>query len=144
MQFDFYHGGLIHTHGYDQECRMLADRHYSRQQHGSAQFVPPGRRIVLRDAAGLVVFVWSWPEHRRDNQTGYCCTLFRNESDRQSSGIIIEAENYAARLWGPGRMFTYVDALKVRSTNPGYCFQCAGWRKAGRSKVNGLMLLVKE
>jgi hypothetical protein len=88
---------------------------------------------------------WMWPfDHLRvDGQTGYNCAIFRNESSRLASEIILEAEDLAAAHWGPNRCYTYVDPRKISSTNPGYCFLKAGWRRAGRSK-RGLILLVKD
>ena len=137
--------GLIITTHFDQECRMLADRHYSRRTPGAKQFAYAGRKLVLRDALGDVLFVWLWPypEMRMDHQEGYNCTIFRNESSRRSSEIILEAEKMAFAKWGPGRMFTYVDPRKIRSVNPGYCFKCAGWKQIGTSK-GGKILLAKE
>jgi len=137
--------GLIRTTHFDQECRMLADRHYSRRTVGARQFCSAARKLVLRDAKADVLFVWLWPydEYRMDGQTGYNCAIFRNESCRLSSDIILEAEVLAFQKWGPNRLYTYVDPRKVRSQNPGYCFQMAGWKKAGFSK-DGKVLLVKE
>jgi hypothetical protein len=137
--------GLVKTTHFDPEMRMLADRHYSRRTVGAKQFCYAGRKLVLRDTAGDVCFVWMWPQDdmRMDNQTGYNCAIFRNESNRLASEIILEAEAAAFAKWGPNRLYTYVDGRKVRSSNPGYCFQRAGWRKAGFSK-SGLTLLTKE
>ena len=125
--------------------RILADRHYSRRTVGARQFCYAGRKLVLRDTRGDVLFVWMWPldEMRMDGQTGYNCAMFRNEGSRRSSEIIDEAEALAFAKWGPNRMYTYVDGRKINSTNPGYCFQKAGWSKSGKSK-SGLTLLVKE
>ncbi len=36
----------------DPAARVIADRHYSRQKPGTPQFVPPGRCLVARRAAG--------------------------------------------------------------------------------------------
>ena len=137
--------GLVATNPTDTECRMLADRHYSRRTVGARDFVGNGRKLVLRDTYGDVVFAWLWAadEWRLEKQTGYNCTIFRNESKRLSSDIILEAEQAAFSYWGPNRVFTYVNGKKIRSTNPGYCFQKAGWIKSGLSK-SGLVLLVKE
>jgi hypothetical protein len=137
--------GLVKTTHFDPEMAALADRHYSRRTVGARQFCYAGRKLVLRDTAGDVLFVWMWPldEMRMDNQTGYNCAIFRNESRRRSSEIILEAEAAAFTQWGPNRLYTYVHPKKIRSTNPGYCFQRAGWRKAGLSK-SGLVLLTKE
>jgi hypothetical protein len=137
--------GLVKTTHFDPEMAMLADRHYSRRTVGARQFCYAGRKLVLRDAAGDVLFVWMWPfdEMRMDGQTGYNCAIFRNESRRKSSEIILEAEDHAVKKWGQNYFYTYVDARKVRSTNPGYCFKMAGWKRVGRSKT-GLELLEKR
>jgi len=79
---------------------------------------------------------------RMDGQVGYNCAMFRNESTRQSSEIIREAEQHAIDKWGPNRMYTYVDGAKVSSSNPGYCYLMAGWHRHGYSK-GGKRLLVK-
>lgn len=128
--------GLIRTTHFDAEMARLADRHYSRRTPGARQFCYSGRKLVLRDAAGTVLFVWMYPDPalRMDQQTGYNCAIFRNESARRSSDIILEAERAAVEKWGPGRAYTFVDSRKIRSANPGCCFKKAGWRAAGVTK----------
>ena len=135
---------LVKTTPFDDEMRQLADRHYSRRTVGARQFAYSGRKLVLRDAAGDVLWVWMFPDPsmRMDGQTGYNCAIFRNESSRRSSDIILEAEQFAIARWGPGRMYTYIDPAKVRSTNPGYCYLKAGWHSHGYSK-GGKRLMVK-
>ena len=137
--------GLIRTTHFDQECRQLADRHYSRRTIGAKQFAYSGRKLVLRDALGDVLFVWIFPDPtmRMDGQVGYNCAIFRNESPRRSSDIILEAESLAVAKWGPRRAYTYVDPRKIKSRNPGYCFKMAGWRQIGFSK-SGQVLLEKD
>lgn len=137
--------GLLITNHFDQECRVLADRHYSRRTVGARQFCYSGRKIVLRNPEGTVLFVWMYPDpsFRMDEQTGYQCAIFRNESQRLSSEIIREAEQFAFDKWGPNRLYTYVNPLKINSRNPGYCFKAAGWRFERLSK-RGLHLLSKE
>jgi hypothetical protein len=110
------------------------------------QFAYSGRKLVLRDAPGTVLFVWMYCdlELRMDGQAGYYCSIFRNESSRLSSEIIIEAVMLAFAKWGPNRVFTYVDPRKIRSSNPGYCFQMAGWKKLGLTKRGDKLLLAKE
>lgn len=137
--------GLVRTTPFDPEMAMLADRHYSRRTVGARQFCYSGRKLVLRNTQGTVLFVWMFsdPQLRMDHQVGYNCTIFRNESDRQSSDIILEAERMAVEKWGPNRFYTYINAARIRSTNPGYCFLMAGWNKAGLSKT-GKVLLEKE
>jgi hypothetical protein len=38
---------------------------------------------------------------------------------------------------------TYVDRKKVRSSNPGFCFLAAGWRRCGTTR-SGLEVLERE
>ena len=137
--------GLVKTTHYDPEMAALADRHYSRRTVGARQFCYAGRKLVLRNTEGTVLFVWMWPkdEMRMDRQTGYNCALFRNESRRLSSDVIIEAERHAFNRWGVNRCYTYVNPGKIKSSNPGFCFKAAGWKRIGRSK-SGLHLLAKE
>lgn len=117
---------------------MLADRHYTRRKKsiGKRQFATCTKNLILRDAAGTVLFIWTFPDaaKRWDIQTGYNCSIFRNESARRSSEIILEAERFAVAKWGPGRAYTFVDGKKLRSSNPGYCYIAAGWKPCGKSK----------
>lgn len=136
--------GLLVTTHFDIEMACLADRHYSRRTIGARQFLYSGRKLVLRDADGLVLFAWLWPDadKRMDGQAGYNCAIFRNEGARLSSEIILEAERAAFAKWGPRRVYTYIDGEKVRSSNPGYCYKRAGWHFERRSK-GGKHLLAK-
>src|SRR5438270_834216 len=95
--------GLMRTTHFDDECRQLADRHYSRRTVGARQFLYSGRKLVLRDSRSLILFAWVFPnpEMRMDGQVGYNNALFRNESPRLSSDIILEAEWHAVQKWGP-------------------------------------------
>lgn len=134
MLLPFDDDALIVTTPFDRECALLADRHYSRRTVGARQFAYNGRKCVLRSPDGLVLFVWMFPDPamRMDKQTGYNNAIFRNESARRSSEIILEAEHHAVAKWGPNRAYTYIDPTKVRSVNPGYCFKCAGWQNVRR------------
>ncbi len=125
--------GLVKTTHFDSEMAALADRHYSRRTVGARQFCYSGRKLVLRDAEGLVLFVWMFPDHtlRMDGRRGYNCAIFRNESVRRSSDIILEAEGHAVDRWGAGPAYTFVDPKKIASPNPGYCFKVAGWKYTG-------------
>jgi len=136
--------GLVETWRCDPEMAMLADRHYSRQNAGAREFMGNGKTLVLRDSAGQVVFGWLWQQGRNDGQEGYNCTIFRNESSRLSSDIILEAEEAAVKRWGPRRAFTFINEQRVRSPNPGYCFKCAGWKKAGYSSQRHYLILEKQ
>jgi hypothetical protein len=131
------------TKKFDPETVLLADRHYSRQKPGTPQFLPPGRTLVIRDTAGLILFAWLHQKYRDDNEQGYNCAIFRNESSRLSSQIILECEQLCVDEWGASRAFTYIDPKKVQSPNPGYCFKVAGW-KYSLTKMDGKHLLTKE
>ena len=49
--------------------------------------------------------------------------------------VIREADALADERWPQeARHYTYVAPQRVRSTNPGYCFQQAGWRRCGLTK----------
>jgi hypothetical protein len=137
---------LIVTNGFDPEMAMLADRHYSRCTIGARQFLYSGRKLVIRDAAGDVLFGWMYPDEtmRMDGQKGYNCAIFRNESSRKSSEIILECERLAFEKWGPNRMYTYIDPNKTRikialrnypkwgirkgESVVGRCYREAGWK----------------
>lgn len=139
------HGMWMITHKGDRSCRLLADRHYSRQTIGAPQFTRPGRNLVLRTADGAAVWV-TWDGIRDDGMQAWECTMFRNEAPNKylSSAMIRAAVAATCAEWEglpPDGIITYVDSSKVRSSNPGYCFKAAGWRKIGRSRRRGLILL---
>jgi hypothetical protein len=141
MRLPFTSGLMITTH-FDPEMAALADRHYSRRTIGARQFLYSGRKLVLRDALGEVLFAWMYPDPalRMDSQVGYNNAIFRNESKRLSSDIILEAERFAFAKWGPNRLYTFIDGDRIRSSNPGYCFKRAGWTSAGMTKGGKVIL----
>jgi len=136
---------LVATRLSDFEMLDLSTRHYSRSNSRTNKLGGPARSLLLRNTAGDVLFLWQWPQDgmRRDGQNGYNCVMFRNESKRRSSEIIIEAERHAIEKWGPNRFYTYVDPRKIKSANPGYCFKIAGYHFV-RVTPNGKHLLVKD
>jgi hypothetical protein len=159
--------GLIKTTHFDAEMAMLADRHYSRRTVGARQFLYSGRKLVLRNTEGTILFGWIFPDPamRMDGQRGYNCAIFRNESARKSSEIILEAEAMAFEKWGANRLYTYIDPAKTKTITAlrdypkwgirqgerivGFCYRKAGWKpmvtkdgKPRRSKA-GQFLFVK-
>jgi len=138
--------GLIKTTHMDGEMSIFADRHYSRRTPGTRQFMYSGRKLVLRNGEGTVLFGWIWPDDdkRMDGQTGYNCAIFRNESGRRSSDIIFEAVKAAFRKWGPNRCYSYIDPNKTQTITAlrnypkwgirkgerivGFCYLKAGWK----------------
>ncbi len=132
----------------DLDCVELYERHYSvyRYADGRArhkdQFVGPGEKVVLRTRAADALFVWR-AFFDDSGQTGINCAVFRNESSHQSSELIRQADSIADCLWPNRRHYTYVDPAKIASTNPGFCFIAAGWRRCGRTK-GGLVILERS
>lgn len=127
----------------DRACLELYERHYSAYRYADgrrrSQFVGPGEHIVLRTYEADALFVW-----RRfiddSGQKGINCAVFRNESHIRSSELIRQACAIADFAWPGARHYTYVNAGKVRSANPGFCFLAAGWRRCGMTK-SGLLIL---
>ncbi|MEM6280552.1 MAG: hypothetical protein AAF787_00045 [Chloroflexota bacterium] len=116
----------------------LFARHYSSDErkrslwlrHG---FAGPGEKMTLITPNHDALFAWRLERHRQDELTGIECSVFRNESAERSSVLIQDAMLLARLRWGDVPMFTFVDARKVRSRNPGYCFKCAGWKHTGHT-----------
>jgi hypothetical protein len=130
----------------DLDCLELYERHYScyRYADGRArkQFVGPGEKVVLRTERADAFFVWR-VFIDDSGQSGVNCAVFRNESRHQSSQLIRQADQIADVLWPNRRHYTYVDQKKIASTNPGFCFLAAGWRRCGRTK-GGLVILERD
>lgn len=127
----------------------LYRRHYSSAKNKRPkirQFVGPGESLVLIGLDGDALFVWRRfidlciDERTGLPQQGVNCSVFRNESPALSSDMILDAQWLAWQRWPGERLYTTIDAQKVRSTNPGYCFQMAGWWKCGETK-GGLVIL---
>jgi hypothetical protein len=117
---------LIEVLKTDPRAVALADRHYSRQTPGAAQFMPPGRTLVLlADRC-----VWGVCENRDPAGAKRCrVTIFRNEGSRLSSELVTAATRATLAWMTPGLVLeTEVDRTRVRAkADPGYCFLCAGW-----------------
>ena len=125
-------------------ARFLFDRHYSRYRYADGRqpklFVGPGEKMVLTTHCARGLFVWR-KFISGDGQQGVNCAVFRNETDALSSYLIKEADRLADQRWPGERHYTYVNSRKIKSTNPGYCFIKAGWRKCGITKHNKLIIL---
>jgi hypothetical protein len=124
----------------------IYERHYSVRQYKDNRvrklFCGPGEKLVLITENMDALFVWR--KFIDDSgQDGVNCAVFRNEGPILSSLLIMEAEKIARRRWGNERFYTYVNIRKIKSSNPGYCFLCAGWQKCGKTK-GGLIILFKE
>lgn len=136
----------------DPAARVIADRHYNRQKPGTAQFVPPGRCLVLT-APGPCLWITSWPfaEYTRHAWAGaWVCSAFRREGgDARASDLIRDAVAVTRWRWPdvPGLgMVTFVDRRRVRPTRVrgrdvyGWTYLRAGFEVAGETK-GGLLAL---
>lgn len=136
------------SHRADPKARALADRHYNRQKVGAAQFVPPGRCLVLyaHEPGGEAFWVTSWPfaQFVRHAWAGaWVCSAFRNEGAGLSSDLITQALAATRSTWEPPAlgMVTFVDPSKVRRKRDlGRCYRRAGFVPVGETK-GGLLAL---
>lgn len=134
----------------DPRAAAIADRHYNRQAIGSAQFVPPGRCLVLltRDCGALWVTSWPKAEFVKHAWAGaWINSCFRREQGGLASDLILEAVAVTRHRWPdiPALgMVTFIDRDKVRPTmrrgKPiwGYSYLQAGFRQVGET-VGGLL-----
>lgn len=125
----------------------LFRRHYSYREYADNReqklFVGPGEKVVLRTWQADAMFVWR--NFINDSgEDGINCAVFRNESETKSSTLIQEADAIADALWPNQRHYTYINAKKIKSTNPGYCFKRAGWRQCGMTKKHKHIVLEKD
>uniref|UniRef100_A0A6H1ZXU9 Uncharacterized protein n=1 Tax=viral metagenome TaxID=1070528 RepID=A0A6H1ZXU9_9ZZZZ len=86
------------------------------------------------------MWVTSWPfaEYVKHEWAGaWVNSLFRNESRILSSELIREGVAATRAFYGDPPdlgIVTFVDSSKIRSTNPGYCYLMAGWKRIGKTK----------
>ncbi len=127
----------------DLDCLALYLRHYSNGKRvrwrDGVLFVGPGDKLVLRTRSADAVFAWR-KFHDDSGQQGVNCAVFRNEGEHLSSSLIRQADAIADAVWTDRRHYTYVNSQAVASSNPGFCFLAAGWRRCGRTK-SGLLIL---
>ena len=142
-------GQWVQTKDADPDARALYHRHYSRRVYRDgrqpAKFVGPGSYVALILPELNALFVWrKFIDDAIPKQEGINCAVFRNESERLSSELILEAEQFAWKKWPTeSRLYTYVNAKKVRrKRDPGRCFRKAGWKVAGSTR-GGLLILEK-
>lgn len=134
----------------DPRAASIFRRHYSRHEyqdnrgiHGRNRnlIVGPGEKLVLLGYDNLALFVW-----RRfidkSGETGVNCAVFRNEGDRLSSELILEAEEHAWRRWPGERLYTYVNGAAVGGD--GLCFKRAGWVKLKRRTVVKRLIILEK
>jgi len=134
----------------DERAFEIFKRHYTfrkwrcRNGKNGKRMAGPGETIVLLGKDHKALFIWKKQKYSQDGQTGINCAVFRNENkELLSSDLLDQAEKIALNRWPGERLFTYVNARKIESTNPGYCFKANGWRQCGISKARKLILLEK-
>jgi hypothetical protein len=129
----------------DEYAAELYRRHYSRRIYRDGRkpkkILGPGEYLLLRtwecDA------IWAWRKFiDASGQQGINNAIFRNESEIRSSDLIRQADQIGFAAWPSERHYTYINEKKIRSTNPGYCYQMAGWKKCGKTK-GGLIIMEK-
>ena len=132
----------------DKSCLALYERHYSCNHYADGrkrvQFVGPGENIVLRTLDADALFVWrNYIDDTIPEQDGIECAVFRNEGSTLSSELIRQSDAVADHVWPHQRHYTKVNASAVRSTNAGFCFIAAGWKRCGKTK-GGLLILERK
>lgn len=107
-------------------AHQLFQRHYSKYHYKDGRkpklFVGPGYKIVLITQDGKAMFVWRKFKDA-SGQQGINCSVFRNEGGILSSILIKEAVSIVWSRWPNERLYTYVNSHKIKSANPGYCFE---------------------
>jgi len=100
--------------------------------------------LLTENVDALWVTSWPFAEYVKHASAGaWVCSCFRNESVMLSSDLIREAVAVTRWQWPqlPALgMVTFVDADKVRSSNPGCCYLKADWQRVGRTQ-GGLVAL---
>lgn len=120
-------------------AREIADRHYNRQSIGAAQFVPPGRCVVLRQPKALWVTSWPFAEFVKHAWAGaWINSAFRNEGAGLASELILQAVAATRAIWAnvPALgIVTFIDPEKVRRKRDlGYCYLKAGFERVGETE----------
>jgi hypothetical protein len=136
------------SHRADPKALPLADRHYSRQKVGSAQFVKPGSCLVLLTESALWVTSAPIAAYVRHAWAGaWECSTFRNEGAGLGSELIRSAVSVTRWRYGappPLGMVTFVDPRRVAgffvrtregvALRWGYSFWKAGFTFCGWTK----------
>jgi hypothetical protein len=127
----------------DPQFLEMFKRHYSNRKYADKRVVKlfggPGEKVALRTNPCTAIFLWR-KFIDASGEAGINCAIFRNESKLQSSQLIREACAVAWTIWPNSRLYTYIDPTKIRSTNPGYCFFIAGWRKCAHKTKSGKLI----
>jgi hypothetical protein len=145
------------VHRAEEHTRDIADRHYNRQSVGAANFMPPGRALVLlaKSKTGRATWGTSWPfpEYVKHQWAGaWVCSIFRHEGAGVASELVRDAVAVTRYVYGepPGLgMVTFVNRAEVLPTmvrsHPvyGWCFRKAGFEEVGETKGGLLALMLR-
>jgi hypothetical protein len=126
-------------------ARDIFKRHYSYRprpvgKRDNELIIGPGYKYLLLSADGGALCAWRREKHRRDDQVGVECCIYRRESGEEAVPLLKAAMELAWTRWPHERLFTFVDPLNVqptwRASRPtwGHVFYQAGWRFAGLTK----------
>jgi len=130
----------------DVSAMSIFKRHYTARKDSPKifQFIGPGEKLVLITPDAKALFAWR--KFINDaGENGVNCCIFRNEGSvyGKSSDLIIKAMAIAWERWPKERLYTYVDADKVRhKRDPGRSFIKAGFKKCGITKSGKLIFEV--
>lgn len=117
-------------------------RHYScLDTRPATTAIGPGLSVCILHKSEKAVAIWRHYKHGHEllKDKSYL-QLYRNETDRPGSELLLEAEQYVPADW-PIRAVTFVCTREVKGD--GKCFKVAGWHKAGRTKTSNLLVYNK-
>lgn len=109
----------------------MANRHYSRRDPTARRIGGPWKKLALVTADGSALWLSGYSTQPMDGLDAARCHIFRNEGTHVASSLIRSAMDLTYEEWHDldpaDGWVTWVDAAKVESQNPGYCFLRAGW-----------------
>jgi hypothetical protein len=124
-------------------------RHYSyKGRHyldRPKSLLPPARSFVLLtpDARAVWGATFPYPQYVKHAYPGLAVNnLFRNEGTCLSSSLVKEATALTLAYWPEALgVVSFINARKIRSANPGYCYLCAGYHRQKEKTKSGLIVV---
>jgi hypothetical protein len=126
---------MTYSNGITRRGKTVSVSSDNSSAQGSTSSCERSKRTVLH------CFAWRRDHFRLDGQKRESAA--RSSETRANSSQATLSDRLMPSLiicWPGERHYTFIDAEKVRSTNPGFCFLAAGWKRAGRTK-KGLIIL---
>jgi hypothetical protein len=138
----------------DPAVAALITGHYSRQTPDAAQFMPPGRKLVLKTGGARAAWGTSWPDTQYVHRAwpgAWLNSLFCRRGDPALASDLIRWAVAHTRATWPGQppddgFITMVDPASVATGDQagraavGWCYRKAGWRHAGWTSYRNLMV----